>query len=148
MALHHAGGKLIASGVRRQAEKVVHVRKFRRADACNAVYRAECFARRVWSSRVVRLQKHLAPACKIGIVMGLAKWLFAALAAPLVPLAQERDETAAKLQAATDRVQAADAALAEADAIEKGVSTRRADHAARLMLAATSPKHKMSPQMR
>ena len=118
----------VATGEEQHVLEFVTVLRYRRVDALNAVARAEIFARRVWSSRIVRMRRHLKPLCTITIVMGLAKWLFSALAAPLVPLAPENDDVAAQLDAALKRIFEAETAKTAAAKKEAAVLARIATH--------------------
>ena len=64
----------------------------REVDVGSAVDRAELLARRLWKSRILSLDKSLAPLRKLKVIIGLSRWLFNALAYSLAPEPVDRTE--------------------------------------------------------
>ena len=66
--------------------------RMREVDVGSAVDRAELLARRLWKSRILSLDKSLAPLRKLKVIIGLSRWLFNALAYSLAPEPVDRTE--------------------------------------------------------
>ena len=66
--------------------------RMREIDVGSAVDRAELLARRLWTSRILSLDKSLAPLRKLKVIIGLSRWLFNALAYSLAPEPVDRTE--------------------------------------------------------
>lgn len=106
----------------------VAILRFRQIDCLSAASRAEAFARRAWSSRAVRAQIELKPLRRLPVIMGLARWLLSALAAPLPPLPENETEANRKLARARALEKAASIDRSRADRLEARVLQRRALH--------------------
>ncbi|KAJ1462187.1 hypothetical protein M885DRAFT_611069 [Pelagophyceae sp. CCMP2097] len=115
-----------------QVVEMATVLRYRRADGLGAAQRAEAFARRAWySRRLCAEHPDVEPLCRLPIVVGLARWLFSALAAPLVPLAPDGGAANAALREAEAQMLQGKARRARAAQLRDIVAERRRDHAAR-----------------
>ena len=142
------GRGLVATGQQRQVDEFAAVVKMRKTEATEALKRCKDFARRVWTSNIFRADESLRPLLKMHIMTGLARWLFNAIAAPLVPAPNKNDRTNAMLAKAEKALNDVRKAQERAHELVRAVGQRRADHALMVSVAAATPRDKQTPQQR